>query len=136
MSASEPGRRRTDIVRQLIANGPNVNAPARFGPLSRFPRRTIGRAVMFERHHHSEIELALLDVLEQHITALEERVAEAARHLDDVDTRAAVATSIADDVVETVEDIRPDREKARFVYDELTSTPYVAGSDPALHHRR
>ncbi len=141
MSASEPGRRRTDIVRQLIATGPNANAPARFGPLSRFLRRTIGRTVTFERHHHSEIELALLDVLEQHttaleqhITALEERVAGAARHLDDVDTRAAVATSIADDVAETVDalgrELRPDREKARFVYDELTSTPYVA--DPTL----
>ncbi len=118
MNVSKPGRWGTDIVRELIADGTSRYGPARVGPLSRLLRRIVRRIVGFEHLYHNQIDLALVealeslrsefDVLEKHIMELEERVTRVARRVDDVDTRAAVATSLADDVAETVDALSRD----------------------------
>jgi SAM-dependent methyltransferase len=130
-----------DRVRHLIANGPDVNLGGRFGSMTRVARRIVGRAVLYERHYHHQIDLALLDViedlardvdgrhrqerealvaLEARMTSLDRRIAEVAGRLvdvtgrlDDVDSRSAVSASIADNATESAERLSDDLAEVR-----------------------
>jgi SAM-dependent methyltransferase len=64
MSTQDRDRDAADRVRHLIANGPDVNMGGRFGTMTRVARRMIGRAVLYERHYHHQIDLALLETIE------------------------------------------------------------------------
>ncbi|HEY5172741.1 MAG TPA: methyltransferase domain-containing protein [Acidimicrobiia bacterium] len=195
MSSHTDYQTSADRVQELIANGPDVNLGTRFGIMTRVARRMIGRAALYERHYHHQIELGLLEMIQsavhdeeerRHLTeqeantlqarlsSVERRVGDVADvasrlvdvtgRLDDVDTRSAVAASIADNATEIVERLgddlstlrsavtslqdrvsalvrdahtlvtqveaaRGDGEKARFLYDDLTSIPYMADED-------
>jgi SAM-dependent methyltransferase len=195
MSTQDRDQSAADRARHLIANGPDVNVGGRFGTMTRVARRMIGRAVLYERHYHHQIDLALLDAIEDvtrtadddrrnaqqevvtlrsQLAALEGRIAEVAgritdqavrlgemtERLADVDTRSAVTASIAENATESadrvgedlavvrpaitslqdrfsaiareanalvaaVDQARADGEKARFIFDDLTATPYM-----------
>jgi len=135
-------------IRRAITDGPDMDARGRFGKITRFARRVVGRAVKYERDFNLQIDVALLEriheleaataqqvrdaegrlngtddllrdadevlreadrqlreadhrissdlsALAQRFQALEGSVDEMRRRLEDVDTRAAVAGSVA-----------------------------------------
>jgi SAM-dependent methyltransferase len=169
MSYLDPSRPPEERIQQAIIHGPDMQAGGRFGAITRFARKLVGRAVKYERDFNLQIDVALLDKLhEMEITAATELEAAETRlvitddHLrdadedlravdqrqqreiaalldrfdtleraldrvrsrvDDVDTRAGVAGSLASGAAERV----------AFVYDEMTATPYMT-DDSALHY--
>src|SRR3979409_651576 len=89
MSTQDRDQDAADRVRHLIANGPDVNMGGRFGTMTRVARRMIGRAVLYERHYHHQIDLALLESSEsvEHKTDLDRRTA--AQEVADLQARLA-----------------------------------------------
>src|SRR3979409_2370537 len=83
MSTQDRDQDAADRVRHLIANGPDVNVGGRFGTMTRVARRMIGRAVLYERHYHHQIDLALLETIES------------VAHNAEVDVRNAVREVVA-----------------------------------------
>jgi SAM-dependent methyltransferase len=199
VSYLDPTRPAEERIQQAITHGPDIDAPGRYGPATRFVRRLIGRAVKYERDYGVQIDVALLDKVheseeagaqqlretarqlreaDQHlrdfaeqlldndhranrdltlalsrIESLESAMNEARSRLQDVDTRAAVATTMAagaadaldmltrereqtgravDAIRQQVAGLRTDADKGRFVYDELTSRPYIDEDHPLV----
>jgi SAM-dependent methyltransferase len=164
MSHLDSSRPPEERIQQAITEGPNLAAPGRFGPVTSYVRKIVGRTVKYERDFNLEIDVALLDkiheVEEQIVAAVRlldgtdndlrdadedlrtadqgqradiaalvdrfnamERNFDALRaRLDDVDTRASVASSLATGIAD----------RAGFVYDEMTATPYMA-DETSLH---
>lgn len=207
MSYNDHSRPPEERIQQALAQGPDMNAPGRYGGLTRFVRRLVGRAVAYERDYGLQIDVALLERLHEieavantrlneiddtmrdahrelrdadqrlrdfteqlldndhralrdtqgalaRIETLEQELAETRARLQDVDTRSAVANTIATGAADALESIahaalenkselelvhdrvvqlgeaagrlRGDADKASFVYDELTAMPYLA----------
>jgi SAM-dependent methyltransferase len=60
MSYLDPARSPEARIQDAITHGPDVNAQGRFGALSRFARKLVGRAVKYERDFNLQIDTALL----------------------------------------------------------------------------
>ena len=74
MSQLDPSQSPEERIQQAMAQGPNVEAAGRFGPITRYARKLLGRAVKYERDFNMQVDLALLDRL--HEVENELRVAE------------------------------------------------------------
>jgi SAM-dependent methyltransferase len=61
MTAFDPDRPPEERIQYALTHGPDVNAQGRFGALSRFARRIVGRAVKYERDFNLQVDVALLD---------------------------------------------------------------------------
>ncbi len=102
MTDLDPARPPEERIQQALAHGPDLGARGRFGFLTRLARRTVGRAVKFERDFNMQIDIALLERLHE----IEQALAEVAREADDrlraTDDRLRSAEAeqrVADDVV-------------------------------------
>jgi SAM-dependent methyltransferase len=168
MSHLDSSRPPEERIQQAITEGPNLDATGRFGPVTKFVRKIVGRAIKYERDFNLEIDVALLDKVHEvestaaaDVEAAENRLQITDDHLrdadedlraadqrqradiatlidrfnamernidllrgrvDDVDTRASVASALAAGVAE----------RGGFAYDEMTATPYMA-DESALH---
>jgi SAM-dependent methyltransferase len=197
-------------IQQALAKGPDIDAPGRYGMVTRLVRRFVGRAVKYERDYGLQIDVALLERLHEmeasfaeqldevttrlrrelgdddrqlresteqlldndhraqrdlwgvisRVEALEGLLIDVRSYLQDVDSRAAVAHTIASGAADGVDSItvttsqaqselgrvrdhvvqlseaavrlRADADKAVFVYDELTSRPYIDEDHPLV----
>jgi SAM-dependent methyltransferase len=200
-------------IQQALTKGPDIDAPGRYGMVTRLVRRFVGRAVKYERDYGLQIDVALLERLHEmeasftrqlnevttqlresggqlrddhdglhrfadqlldndhraqrdlwgvisRVEALEGLLIEVRSHLQDIDSRAAVAHAIASGAADGVDSVtiesartkadlgrlqdhvvqlndaalslRVDADKAVFVYDELTSRPYIDDAHPLV----
>ena len=65
MSYLDPSRPPEERIQEAIVHGPDMEASGRFGPVTRFARRLVGRAVRYERDFGIQIDVALLDKLHE-----------------------------------------------------------------------
>ena len=73
MSYLDPSRPPEERIQQAIIHGPDMQAGGRFGAITRFARKIVGRAVKYERDFNLQIDVALLDKLHEiEITAASE----------------------------------------------------------------
>jgi SAM-dependent methyltransferase len=73
MSYLDPARPPEERIQDAIAHGPDLDAQGRYGALSRFARKLVGRAVKYERDFNLQIDIALLQHLHEIETAAEQR---------------------------------------------------------------
>lgn len=213
MSDLDHSRPPEERIQQALTRGPDINAPGRYGALTRFVRRLVGRAVKYERDYGLQIDVALLerlhemessftqqlnevatqlrdsdrrqvdedqrlhDVTDQlmdndhraqrdlwgvisRVEALERVLIDVRSHLQDIDSRAAVAHAIASGAADSLDSVtlmssnmsadfgrqqehivqlnaealrlRADADKAVFVYNELTARPYIDDAHPLV----
>jgi SAM-dependent methyltransferase len=84
MTAFDPARPPEERIQYALTHGPDVNAQGRFGAVTRFARRIVGRAVKYERDFNLQVDVALLD-------RVHEIEADAAQQAQDVEERARTA---------------------------------------------
>ena len=65
MSQLDPSQPPEERIQQAMAHGPNVEAAGRFGPITRYARKLVGRAVKYERDFNLQVDVALLDRLHE-----------------------------------------------------------------------
>ena len=106
-------------VIKAIERGPDFKKGTRYGILSATLRRMVARVNLHSRHFQDQIDLALveglrdmearrigdLDGIEQGLDALREELVAGLARIEDVDTRAAVAATLADGVARTAEQV-------------------------------
>jgi SAM-dependent methyltransferase len=204
-------------IQQALAKGPDIDAPGRYGMVTRLVRRVVGRAVKYERDYGLQIDVALLERLHEmeasftgqldelstrlrrelgdddrrlresteqlldndhraqrdlwgvisRVEALEGVLIDVRAHLQELDSRAAVAHAMASGAADGIDSVtlatsqaqaelggmgdhlvhlsdhvaqldesaaklRVDADKAVFVYDELTSRPYIDEDHPLV----
>jgi SAM-dependent methyltransferase len=147
--AATPEARAFALLSEEFAPGPR-----RVTGLTGLVRKLVDRATLAARHHQYHVDSALLQAIQdlEHRRALD---AAEIRRLDDtfaprladVETRAAVAASLATEISQQmsgvseelervakqlareIADIREEAKKAQFLFDEATSRPYL--SDPS-----
>jgi len=73
MSYLDPERSPEERIRDALAHGPDVNARGRFGAVTRFARKLVGRAVKYERDFNLHVDAALLERLHEIEAAAEDR---------------------------------------------------------------
>jgi SAM-dependent methyltransferase len=73
MSYLDPARPPEERIQDAITHGPDLEARGRFGGLSRFGRKLVGRAVKYERDFSMQIDVALLQRLHEIEAAAEQR---------------------------------------------------------------
>jgi SAM-dependent methyltransferase len=61
MSQAESGQTPEERINQAVTHGPNIDAAGRFGPVTKFARKLLGRAVKYERDFNLQVDLALLE---------------------------------------------------------------------------
>src|SRR5262249_35224787 len=81
MTAFDPARPPEERIQHALTHGPDVDAKGRYGALTRFARRLVGRAVKYERDFNLQVDVALLD-------RVHEIEAGAAQQAHDVEERA------------------------------------------------
>lgn len=142
-------------VIEAIERGPDFKTGARHGIFSVMLRRMVARVSLHSRHFQDQIDLALVDGLREmearrirDLDALREELVAGLARIEDVETRAAVAATLADGVARRAEEIADEfdqttkqlageiedvwgaAKKAEFLYEEATARPY--SSDPSL----
>lgn len=111
MSYLDPARPPEERIRDAIAHGPDLDAQGRYGALTRFARRLVGRAVKYERDFNLQIDVALLERLREIEAASEQRT----------DAVEAWARESIDELRETIERRREvDGDALRRLEHELT----------------
>ncbi len=75
MSYRDPARPPEERIQDAIAHGPDLEGQGRYGALSRFARKLVGRAVKYERDFNLQIDVALLERLHELEAAAEQRTA-------------------------------------------------------------
>ena len=80
MSDLDQTRNPEERIQQALAKGPDIDAPGRYGMVTRLVRRFVGRAVKYERDYGLQIDVALLE-------RLHEMEASFTEQLDEVSTR-------------------------------------------------
>jgi SAM-dependent methyltransferase len=151
MSGIDPRLPPEERVRLAVGRGPDASAAGRYGFLTKLARRIMGRAVKYERDYNHQIQLALLEKIQEveasaaaaqsgalqdlsvRLSRLETSLVELQGHMRDVDARAALATTMSIGTADALREHDGDGAKARFVYDAVTATPYMAGDDMRLH---
>jgi SAM-dependent methyltransferase len=88
MSQPEPAQTPEQRINEAVTHGPNIDAAGRFGPLTKFARKMLGRAVKYERDFNLQVDLALLERVHE----LERKAAE------DLRTAEARLTSTDDNL--------------------------------------
>jgi len=81
MTAFDPARPPEERIQYALTHGPDIDAQGRFGALTRFARRVVGRAVKYERDFNLQVDVAVLD-------RVHEIEAGAAQQAHDVEERA------------------------------------------------
>ncbi|MGO9872541.1 MAG: class I SAM-dependent methyltransferase [Acidimicrobiia bacterium] len=74
-----------DRINQAIARGPDMDARGRFGKITHFVRRFVGRAVKYERDFNLQIDVALLERIHEMEAAAAQQVRDAEARLNGTD---------------------------------------------------
>ena len=88
MSYLDPSRPPEERIQQAIIHGPDMEAGGRFGAITRFARKLVGRAVKYERDFNLQVDVALLDKVhesEMELKAAETRLSGTDDNLRDAD---------------------------------------------------
>jgi len=81
VSNQDPTSPPEERIQRALATGPDIGAPGRYGMLTRFARRFVGRAVKYERDYGLQIDVALLERLHELEESLVSQLNDVAREL-------------------------------------------------------
>ncbi|HTD51286.1 MAG TPA: class I SAM-dependent methyltransferase [Acidimicrobiia bacterium] len=82
---TQPGQATEERINRAIAHGPDMDARGRFGKITRFARRIVGRAVKYERDFNLQIDVALLERIHEMEAAAAQQVRDAEARLNGTD---------------------------------------------------
>jgi SAM-dependent methyltransferase len=104
MNAFDRNRPAEERIQQAIIEGPDMEAPGRFGA-SRFVRRLVGRAVKFERDFNLQIDVALLDRIHEIEEFAARQVREAEIRLSTTDDHLRYADEVLREADQQVREV-------------------------------
>jgi len=81
----QPSLATEERINRAITHGPDMDARGRFGKITRFARRVVGRAVKYERDFNLQIDVALLERIHEMEAAAAQQVRDAEARLNGTD---------------------------------------------------